>query len=98
MPQGLFQYQKQMHIDTYAEIHVPFEKLKKILAFPTTPGSARITTESHVIGAAGMEHLTQESKLPFLNEYNYSKQFWLKRFHFNLQLGLTHHPYTIKVP
>lgn len=46
------------HIDPYAEIYVPFEKLlKEFLAFTTTPGSARITTVSRAIGVAGMEHL-----------------------------------------
>lgn len=47
-----------MHVDTHAEIYVPFEKLlKEFLAFTAIPGSARITTVSRAIGVAGMEHL-----------------------------------------
>jgi len=58
MPQCLFQYQRLKYIDTYAEIHVPFEKLlKEFLAFTTISGSARITVVSRVIGVAGMELL-----------------------------------------
>lgn len=41
--------------------------------------------------------MCQESILPLLHECSDSKQFWLKRPHFNLQLGLSHHPCSTKM-
>lgn len=43
------------HMQKY--INLLKKKMKEFLAFTAIPGSAKITTVSHVVGVAGMENL-----------------------------------------